>query len=679
MNLSLRVPILLSLSLIGLAQITFFPVYISIIFLLMLVALFWHSNTLKKQPTYIFPKMLIAGLVLVALAAIYFSFQSFLGVEAGTAFLTTFLYAKALEGKNKRDVIVLFNFALFVSASLFLHSQSIWMALLVICCLISCFWGLYRVQSLDFNSNHATRIQSVRADLKDVAKTVALAVPFFIVLFMFVPRFQPLWQIPISSQKGVTGISDQMSPGDIAELSQSSELAFRVVGNLKNLPPQQDLYWRAMVLDQYDGATWTRHGIHENIQQNPLQYAQTHLKTQAVEYQYLAADARQKWIAALEYSIPNERRFSIHQDYAITPNRLVQRHQPISLLWIGREIQNEPQTLSMLENKLSLTYQAQTDIQAQKLAQKLFKDSGLKPESYLRNVLKWYQQQNFSYTLKPDLLGEHRVDQFLFKTRQGFCEHYASSFVMLMRYVGIPARVVVGYQGGQAAPDGKSWEVRQLDAHAWTEVFISGKWQRIDPTAMIAPQRLDWGMQTYMSNERTVFGDEQFSALHYQQFSVLTQLRVWSDYASFQWQNKIVGYDTDKQKKWMSLLGLSSNYALGLLLITAISIIGLMYFIVSKLKVFSGQSKQQRLINAFNKGLAKAHRKYAYESFQAWIERLARNIEHKKCFLDLIRLHHQIIYLNQSDKLIIKQFEKLIKDCATELKGRKSTCQDSEK
>lgn len=687
MNSSLHLPILLSLSLIGLAQITFFPVSVSIIFLLMLIGLFWHLNALKKLSLHTFPKMLTAGLVLGALAAIFFSFQSFLGVEAGTAFLTTFLYAKALESKNKRDVIILFNFALFVSAGLFLHSQSIWMALLVICCLISCFLGLYRVQRLDFNSSHAIQIQAVKADLKDVVKTVALAVPFFIVIFMFFPRFPPLWQIPISSQKAVTGISDQMSPGDIAELSQSSELAFRVIGDLKKLPPQHELYWRAMVLDQYDGTTWTRHGIHEsihqdmheNIQQNPLQHARINSRTQAVEYQYLAADVSQKWITALEYSVPNERRFSVHQDYAITPNRLVQRQQPVSLLWIGREVQNEPATLSMLENKLSLAYQVQTDMQAQQLAQQLFKDSGFKPEAYLRNVLAWYQQHNFSYTLKPGVLGKQRIDEFLFKTRQGFCEHYASSFVMLMRYVGIPARVVVGYQGGQAAPDGKSWEVRQLDAHAWSEVFVNGKWQRVDPTAMIVPQRLDMGMQDYMSNERTVFGDERFATLRYQQFSMLKQLRVWSDYASFQWQNKIVGYDTDQQNKWMSLLGLSSNYALGLLLITAVMALGLLYFLVSKVKVFSGQSKQRRLIDAFSKGLTKDQRKYPYESFQAWIERLAINVQYKKCFFDVIRLHHQIVYLNQSDKWVMAQFEKMLKECSTELKARKSACQNSEK
>lgn len=679
MNSSLQVPILLSLSLIGLAQITFFPVYVSIIFLLMLIGLFWHLNTLKKIPTPTFPKMLTALLVLGALAAIYFSFQSFLGIEAGTAFLTTFLYAKALESKNKRDVIILFNFALFVSASLFLHSQSIWMALLVICCLISCFLGLYRVQSLDFNPHSSTQIQSVKADLKDVAKTVALAVPFFIVLFMFFPRFPPLWQIPISSQKGVTGISDQMSPGDIAELSQSSELAFRVIGDLNKLPPQHELYWRAMVLDQYDGTTWTRHNTHEKIQQNPLKLARDNVQTQAIEYQYLAADARQKWITALEYSIPNERRFSVHQDYAITPNRLVQRNQPISLLWMGRDFQHESVALSMLQKKLSLNYPTQLDNQAQQLAQQLFKASDLKPEAYLSNVLKWYQQQNFSYTLKPGLLGEQRIDEFLFKTRQGFCEHYASSFVMLMRYVGIPARVVVGYQGGQAAPDGQSWEVRQLDAHAWSEVFINRKWQRVDPTAIIAPERLDMSMQDYMSNERTVFGDEEFSALRYQQFSMLKQLRVWSDYASFQWQSKVVGYDTDQQKKWMSLLGLSSNYALGLLLITAVIALGLIYFIILKLKVFSGQSKQQRLINTFNKGLKKDQHKYPSETFQAWIERLARSADHKKCFSDLIKIHHQIIYLNQNDKWVVAEFEKLLKECATELKAQKSTCQDSEK
>jgi transglutaminase-like putative cysteine protease len=124
---------------------------------------------------------------------------------------------------------------------------------------------------------------------------------------------------------------------------------------------------------------------------------------------------------------------------------------------------------------------------------------------------------------------------------------------MLMRYAGIPARVVTGYQGGQLAPDNQSWEVRQLDAHAWSEVYLNGKWQRIDPTAMIAPQRIDTGMQNYLAQDETVWGDQQSEAWRLQQFKFLKNMRIWSDYLSYQWQSKVVGYDVEKQKNWLSV------------------------------------------------------------------------------------------------------------------------------
>lgn len=675
MKNSIQQTILLSLALIWLAQLAFIPVYLSAVFLCMMLSLFWHFKVSLKQSEHIHPKILTAIWVLIALGMIYASFQSFLGVEAGTAFLATFLYAKALETKSKRDLIILFNFALFVSASLFLHSQSIWMTLVVIGCLLSCLLGLYRVQTTEFKPNQDSKIQAIKTDIQHVAKFVALAIPFFIILFMFFPRFPPLWQIPISNQQGVTGISDQMSPGDIAELSQSSALAFRVLMDLTKLPPQHELYWRAMVLDRYDGTTWTRHDLNQNV----IQQHTEKLKAQGTEYQYLAADIRQKWVTALEYSLPNERRFSVHQDYSITPNRMVQRNQPIALLWMGQNFRDEHVQLSFLQKKTVLDYPLHKDLKAQQFAQKMFRDSGSKPEVYLHKVLKWYQQQKFSYTLKPGLLGEHRVDEFLFKTRQGFCEHYASSFVMLMRYVGIPARVVVGYQGGQSAPDGQSWEVRQLDAHAWSEVLIDGQWQRVDPTAVIAPQRIDLGMQNYLSNDRSIFGDQQFSGLRYQQFSMLKQLRVWSDYASFQWQNKVVGYDADQQKQWLRILGLKSHYALGIALIFMIMALGLFYFMLSKFKLFSRQAKHVQLIDSFNKKMTKDLQKRSEESFQMWIERIAKHANDFQSFHDLIQIHRKIVYLNQSDKFVLIRFKKLLKECATELKAGKSTCQDSEK
>ena len=684
MKISLIVPIFLSLGLILIAQVGFSPLYLSFVFVLMMLALFLHFKKQKQDQNAQLSKWLKMGLVGLALVAIYLSYGSFIGVEAGTAALTVFLFGKSLELKNKRDLIIFFNFALFVSASLFLYSQSIWMALMVICCLVSCLFGLYRIQTIEFKQVPQQILTAARHDIGHIFKFIGLAVPFFIILFLFFPRFPPLWHVPIASDQGVTGISDRMSPGDIAELSQSSALAFRIIADLKQLPAQHELYWRAMVLDEYDGTTWTSHVSN----QYSFQINRQNLDSQGIRYQYLAADQRQKWVTGLEKTIPLERRLNLHQDYSITPNRLVQRNQPISLLWVGQDFNNLNLELNDAQKKRYTLYPQHLDQQAQALAKRLFDQSQSDPNRYVENVIQWYRQQQFKYSLQPGRLGSHRVDEFLFKSKEGFCEHYASSFVMLMRYVGIPSRVVVGYQGGQAAPDEQSWEVRQLDAHAWTEVFLNQQWIRVDPTSIIAPQRLDLGMQNYLSNDQSAFGDEQFSNFKYQQFSALKQLRIWSDYASFQWQDKVVGFDSERQKKWMSLLGIKSNYAYGILIIAGLFAIGMIYYLVWRFRTFNQQTRINRILNRFIQKLSADQHNRKGESFKSWMLRLAHeaSLTESNMVIDenfdlsselgmLTNLHHEIVYLNQDSKENLDQFEFLLNRYTNILKMHKKTCQ----
>ena len=684
MKISLIVPIFLSLGLILIAQIAFSPLYLSFVFVLMMLALFLHFKKQKQDQKAQLSKWLKMGLVGLALVATYLSYGSFIGVEAGSAALAVFLFGKSLELKNKRDLIIFFNFALFVSASLFLYSQSIWMALMVVCCLVSCLFGLYRIQTTEFKQVPQQILSAARHDIGHIFKFIGLAVPFFIILFLFFPRFPPLWHVPIASDQGVTGISDRMSPGDIAELSQSSALAFRIIADLKQLPAQHELYWRAMVLDEYDGTTWTSHVSN----QYSFQINRQNLDSQGIRYQYLAADQRQKWVTGLEKTIPLERRLNLHQDYSITPNRLVQRNQPISLLWVGQDFNNVNLELNDVQKKRYTLYPKNLDQQAQALAKRLFDQSQSDPNRYVENVIQWYRQQQFKYSLQPGRLGNHRVDEFLFKSKEGFCEHYASSFVMLMRYVGIPARVVVGYQGGQAAPDEQSWEVRQLDAHAWTEVFLNQQWIRVDPTSIIVPQRLDLGMQNYLSNDQSAFGDEQFSNFKYQQFSALKQLRIWSDYASFQWQDKVVGFDSERQKKWMSLLGIKSNYAYGILIIAGLFAIGVIYYLVWRFRTFNQQTRINRILNRFIQKLSADQHNRKGESFKSWMLRLAHEafLTESNMVIDekfdlsaelgmLTNLHHEIVYLNQDSKENLDQFEFLLNRYTNILKMHKKTCQ----
>ena len=659
-NAKIHTSIVLTLSLILIAQMAFIPVLLSIIFAISILCIWIYLK--RQQP---FPKIGTFLLTVLALGSIYLSYQSFIGVEAGVAVLSTFLFAKSLESKNRRDLIILFNFALFVAASSFLYSQSFGMAIVIVLCLISCLIGLYRIQTSEFEQEPTTQRAALQQDAKHVAKFILYAIPFFLLLFIFFPRLPPLWHIPIPENKGVTGISDSMSPGDIAELSQSSALAFRIIGDVSKLPPRSELYWRALVLDEYDGQRWTSSFVNQQpLMRQPMDSSPVPV---GWNYQYLAADPSVFWIMGLEKSIPVERRYYNRQDWSIVPRRLTQRVEPIPLQWIGT--QYDPQAVGQYLARINSQVQRRFDPRAQQLAQRLYMQSAEDPRRYVQNVLNWYQQNNFVYTLKPGQLGQNRIDEFLFNSRQGFCEHYASSFVMLMRYVGIPARVVTGYQGGELAPDRKSWEVRQLDAHAWTEVWLDQKWQRFDPTAMIAPQRIDGGMQNLLSQDERVWSNNSTWTSQNNQW--MTKMRVWSDYASYQWQSKVVGYNAESQQNWLSKLGLSSAYSSIIVLLGSIALLILAYGLRIYLKARQAQSPFDRAIQQLNQSLADDLKKQPAETFHHWMQRLSQQVkvENQSAFIEAIRIFEKYLYSGaELTDQELKKFKDLLKTCADSLK-----------
>ena len=648
--------ILAVLAFVLIGQVAFIPVTLSGLWSVIWLILVWRYSKQKITP---FPRLFLVFFSLLSLGLIYLNYQTLLGVEAGVAFLSTCLFAKSLEAKNTRDLLIVFNFALFVSASLLLHSQAFWMAVLVFSAFVICLMGLYRIQTGLFNQ-HQLLSNQLKNDVKQILKFVGIATPFFIILFIFFPRLPPLWAIPIQKNQATTGISDRMSPGDIAQLSQSSALAFRVVADMRQLPDRQELYWRALVLDEYDGTTWTSSFYNQQIKSVTS-------NSQGVAYQYLAADEQANWIMGLEYSIPQERYLHLYQDDSIRPSKLIKRNQPIQMFWLGRTSTSST-LLSSRQIEFNTRFDHDRDQKAQQLAHQLFEQSQKQPEKYIKKVLNWYGDHNFVYTLAPGTLGSDRIDQFLFSSRKGFCEHYASSFVMLMRYAGIPARVVTGYQGGQFGLDGESWEIRQLDAHAWSEVYLDGEWQRIDPTAIIAPQRIDSGMQNYMAEDQKVWGDAQAQAWRLQQFKFLKNMRVWSDYLGYQWQSKVVGYDAEKQKNWLSKLGFNSSYSYVLILIIGIAGILAVYVGFYWWRQARQQELYQRVIIQFQKQLPKHLHKRSEETFQVWMQRLSSVDSDQKSFHQVVVLYQKIVFLEQNTQQNIQEFKKLLKVCAIAIK-----------
>ncbi|WP_111892499.1 transglutaminaseTgpA domain-containing protein [Acinetobacter sp. MB5] len=664
MNKQIQVLVLGILLVVLVAQIAFAPISLLIVFaVIWLVAL----RTFLKKRSLVLPVMARAIFFVVGIACIYLQYRTLLGVEAGVSFLSLCLYGKALESKDKRDALVSFNFALFVCASLFLYTQAFYMAGLVFVGVVISLLGLYAIQKADFSEQTLPDKKELWIDTLHIFKAILFALPFFIALFLFFPRFPPLWYIPLPDQnKAVTGVSDHLSLGDIAELSQSNALAFRIVLPVASLPPRSELYWRAMVLDHFDGKTWQSSEVNQQWMLNDLRVSPN---AKQLNYTYLQADPEQRWVMGLEHSIPANGRYILRQDGSIVSRRPVQATQPIHLIWISSA---SPETdLPNYIRQINLQL-PETDPRSKALAEQLYAESGEQPERYIQTVLNWYRQNKFRYSLSPGTLEGNRVDQFLFQTRVGFCEHFASSFVVLMRAAGIPARVVVGYQGGQPAPDDQSWEVRQLDAHAWAEVWINHHWQRIDPTALVAPQRIDDGMQNFLNESQQQTNTTFLGNSH---FSLLNKLRVWSDYASYQWQSKVVGYDVEQQRSWLKQWGINSQAKLLWVLMATILGMLLLYVGVIVWRNRLKQTPYEKMIYQFNSQLDEPLKKLPDETFQKWILRLSLKVqpEQQIVFHQLILIQQQLIFQKkqQHKSEIWLKFSALLKECAIVLKNQR--------
>ncbi|MFB2538172.1 transglutaminaseTgpA domain-containing protein [Acinetobacter sp. c3-l95] len=671
--------LLLSLFAVLIPHMFFMPIALSIIIALFLIIFqyyIWQNKSIEK----IQKSKIIFGTFALGLVIIYTNFKTFLGVDAGCALLAWVLFSKSLETKTYRDAIVLLNFALFIVASLFLYSQNLLVGIAGFIGVLSCFYSLYRLQN-DHHAYQEVIEQPVKKSVLakqtvfSVLKLVGIALPLMIALFVFMPRFPPLWSIPTPSDVAKTGVSDEMSPGDISQLSQSGALAFRVLFPQGQLPNKSDLYWRAMTLDNYDGTTWRRDPsmlrgnrgnnvalIHENrpvAQQMPKWYTPkgTDNTLDTIDYKMIIEPTQQSWSYALEHSI-GYNPLLLHRDLSVRlPFNLESRRQ-FDLMWIkSHPIANLQ--LDEQERQKYLAVPSGFNPRSQTLANEMFNQAGQNPQQYAQAVLDWIRRENFSYTLAPQKLGTQRVDDFLFGTRAGFCEHYAFAYTNLMRMAGVPTRVVVGYQGGKFGIDGQSWEVRQLDAHAWTEVWFEGQgWVRIDPTAAIAPERIEQGMQDYSAQNNDVYGGNFLSQA---QGQWLTQLRAMSDYANYQWQSKIVGYDQESQANWLQKLSIQNlSQQLLVMLVSIIVMIGLMVWWLNR-----GQRVKQSALDKTLQNLSSRLAKYNLqrihnEPILTWFKRIENEVDQPEQLKKAQDLYRQHMYIQVLPAAKLKQLLHLL-------------------
>ncbi|MFZ4792011.1 MAG: transglutaminase TgpA family protein [Candidatus Competibacteraceae bacterium] len=482
------------------------------------------------------PRWLLLPLALLAGAGVLIEYRTLLGRDAGVALLTAMTACKLLETRGLRDGVVLIFLGYLLVMSHLLYSQDI----LMVAYLFVVVVVMLAAQTM-IHQQHAGLI--VLAPLRLAGKMVVQAIPVMLILFMLFPRIPgPLWGLPKDAYQGRTGLSEEMTPGSVSELSKSDAVAFRVrfVGPL---PPPNQRYWRGPVLWNFDGRRWTRH---DELPANaPVTFTP---EGSVVEYVVIMEPSNRRWLLALDLPA------SLPPRAGMTASFQLLRDQPVNEVY-RYEVRSYPNyrtgELTPAERSRALRLPSRGNTRARALAAE-WRVRDPQSEALVKAALTLFREQAFYYTLTPPLLGVESVDDFLFRTREGFCEHYASAFVFLMRSAGVPARVVTGYQGGEINALGDYLIVRQADAHAWAEVWLAGRgWVRIDPTAAVAPNRIQEGLYAAIADEQTL----PFLARRGGNAEWLRQLALSWDSLNNVWNEWVLAYGPDRQKEFLSGLG----------------------------------------------------------------------------------------------------------------------------
>lgn len=474
----------------------------------------------------------LALLLIAAVAAVWQQLGSIIGREGGVAFLLLLTLLKSYEGHRQRDWQVLLLAMLVVMGGAVLFNQNIVMALW----LLGGLW-LFSVCMAMLGGLH------LREAWRQSILALTLALPLAAVLFVALPRLaEPLWHIPQPGKtQALTGLSDTLRPGSISDLVQSNEPAFNVVFADDNTLQQRDLYWRVMVMADFDGRQWRAAGEQyvDDARVLPENSART------LDYQLIIRDEHGR-IPALDYPLLADTRvLSLHLGAVVRVNRSREGLRRVVLQsaltpYLG-------QALNDGERAYYTRLPGQTNPQTHDLAHRLRRSSA-DDRTLINNTLAYFHDQGFVYTLQPlRNNGANSTDFFLFQARQGFCEDYAHAFVYLMRAAGVPARIVTGYQGGEYNPQGQFWQVRSKDAHAWAEVWLAAEntWLRVDPTTAVAAARASEGVGAALpQNERSAFVPQN------------GWLYQWGQNSRFYWQQWVVNFDANRQQNLFQRLGL---------------------------------------------------------------------------------------------------------------------------
>lgn len=490
-------------------------------------------------------------------AAVLAQYGTVLGSDPGVALLVLAMGLKLLELRARRDLFVVIFLGFFLLLTGFFHSQSIPTAAMTLAAVLAL---LVAMQTMQFADRQPTLGWRIRA----VGLLLLQALPIAAALFLLFPRIAgPLWRMPLDASRGVTGLSDSMSPGQISALLGSDEVAFRARFEGRE-PERRELYWRGPVLGHYDGRTWrpatlraAQREAGPTIERGP---------SEALRYAITLEPNGRPWLLALEAPL---RIVEPPPSGAVTTSEmLIVAREPVSrrVRYVVesdtgyRLAPDEART----DRDRYLRLPPGSDPRSVALARQ-WRDEVSDDLARLQRVLLHFRTEAFRYTLEPGTLGRDAVDEFLFSSRAGFCEHYAGALVILARAMGIPARVVTGYHGGERNPLDGVWTIRQSDAHAWAEVWIDGPgWIRVDPTSAIDPSRVEPDLRS-----RAGVAEGGGAELLW-----WTRIRFGADAVANAWNQWVLAYDTGRQERLLARLGLEGTDWRGVVGLLAATVAG---------------------------------------------------------------------------------------------------------
>ncbi|MFY2764399.1 transglutaminase TgpA family protein [Arenimonas sp. MALMAid1274] len=460
-----------------------------------------------------------------------------LGRDTGCAMLATLLALKPFETHRLRDARSLLGFSLFAPFAAFLQDQG--PLVLALALPAMALWLLaLAVLAEQVPGAPPTRVDRGRA--RDIALAVTLAVPLALAGFWLFPRLgSPMWGLP-ENALGRSGLSDRMTPDEWVELFADDAPVLRARFTARQ-PRSDDLYWRAQVLTWFDGRTWSRGA--EPAQAAPERRFEA---ADVLDYEVTMEPTDLRYLVTLDQPVAAPEGGQLAHDLTVsTPAPVV-----ALVRYSGRSVSNARQVFPLApeEERAALSLPRDLNPRMRALALQWRNEAAGDDVAVVRRALAWIGE-DFSYSLTVPPSGRHAVDDFLFDTRVGFCQHYSSAFTNLMRAAGIPSRVVVGYAGGYRNPYGEYWVVRKMDAHAWSEVWLRGRgWIRVDPTAAVAPERVLDTVQD-LARAEALLPD------------AFTPLRDFGDWARRGWNDMVLGFNAARQASLLRPLGIEQASA----------------------------------------------------------------------------------------------------------------------